>query len=43
MNEEYNLSEVIEIGSAEELILGKDSTGSDDNAHFPPEAGAFDV
>ena len=42
MNNEYTVSDVVEIGTAEDLILGKDDGGSDDNAHFPLEANEFE-
>ncbi len=35
MNSEYTTAEVVEIGKAEDLILGKPDPGSDDNSHFP--------
>ncbi len=38
MNTEYMTAEVVEIGKAEDLILGKEGPGSDDNAHLPPGA-----
>lgn len=42
MNPEINTSDVVEIGKAQDVILGKDFTSGDDDNHLAGDVVDFD-